>query len=75
MDRALPMDYSDICSAFEKFSTFLELALLMHAYLDSTAHYLAGLLFSGQAGMSFYLLAEFHFLPEELSVPLAHKKS
>lgn len=77
VDRALPMGCSVSCSAFEKFSSFLEWALQRRTGLHSTAHYLNDFLFAGRLGSGhcLYLMGELQSLAEELGVPLAHEKT
>lgn len=50
IDRALPMGCSVSCSAFERFSSFLEWALKQRSGCESAVHYLDDFLFVGPAG-------------------------
>ncbi|XP_053105446.1 uncharacterized protein LOC128324664 isoform X1 [Hemicordylus capensis] len=77
IDRALPMGCSISCSAFERFSSFLEWAVRERAGLTSVVHYLDDFLFCcpGPLSTCKYLMDTFHELAKELGVPLAPEKT
>ena len=77
VDRALPMGCSISCSAFERFSTFVEWKLRSRVGCNSTAHYLDDYLFCGEAntGRCRYILDNFRRLANELGLPLAEEKT
>ena len=77
IDKCLPMGCSKSCSLFEKFSTFLQWALMEKTNLESVFHYLDDFLFLGQATTQHCttLMQEFTNLCEFLGVPLVEEKT
>ena len=77
IDKCLPMGCSKSCSLFEKFSTFLQWALMEKTNLEPVFHYLDDFLFLGQATTQqcTTLMQEYTNLCDFLGVPLAEEKT
>ena len=75
-DKCLPMGCSISCSLFEKFSTFLEWALVQRVGLAAVLHYLDDFLFGGKDFCECSaLMRSFSTLCLELGVPVASNKT
>lgn len=77
IDKCLPMGCSISCAIFEKFSTFLQWAVINKSGLRTVEHYLDDFIFVGRSGSGdcLQLMTIFQQLCSELGVPLAGEKT
>nr|XP_054749833.1 uncharacterized protein LOC129255509 [Lytechinus pictus] len=75
-DKCMPMGCSVACSAFEKFSSFLEYCCRKVAGIPNTLHYLDDFLFVGASVVECaHLMYSFQALCENFGVPIAEGKT
>ena len=77
IDRALPMDCSISCTAFESLSSFLEWKLRCSVGCKNTVHCSDDYLFCGESntGKCKFTLKAFQTMAQELGLPLAEEKT
>ena len=77
IDKSLPMGYSESNCLFEKFSTFIQWAVMNESNSDNLDHYLDDFLFAGKSNTEDCknLMNSFDRVCCRLGVPIAHEKT
>lgn len=77
IDKCLPMGYSESCSLFEKFSTFVQWVIMKESESKNIDHYLDDFLFAGESNTldCQNLMNNFDTVCNRLGVPVAKEKT
>jgi len=77
IDKCLPMGYSESCSLFEKFPSFVEWAIKNESNSNNVDHYLDDFLFAGKRNSNDckLLMDTFDRICNRLGIPVAQEKT